>query len=192
MSAVADESREGLLSPEGYFAFLRTCPHEERWQLIDGTAVMMTPPTLVHQRIALNLERRLNDALESARPDLVAMFGLGLSVAGHDSFLPEVDVAIVDGDVGHGSYAGRFYLTAEILSDSNTREYISLKLDRYSQHANDIYSLIIAQHEHRIEIWSRASGWRGTVLRSPDDVIDLPEFGFRCSLRELYRGTPLA
>ena len=34
--------------------------------------------------------------------------------------------------------------------------------------------------------------WKGIVLWSGGDVLDLPEFGFRCALRDLHRGTPLA
>ena len=36
--------------PAGEFlSFLRSRPKEERWQLVEGTAIMMNPPTLVHQ-----------------------------------------------------------------------------------------------------------------------------------------------
>ena len=48
-------------------------PSEERWELIDGVAILMTPPTLAHQRIALNLERFLNDALEHQLVDYAAL-----------------------------------------------------------------------------------------------------------------------
>src|SRR5918993_1357675 len=124
MSAVVEKRGAGTLSAEEYLTFLKTRPDEEHWQLIDGVAVMMTPPTLVHQRIAMNLAGRLNAALESHRPDLFALVELGLTIPGHATFLPEVDVAIVDALADYTSYAGRFYLTAEILSDSNTQEYI--------------------------------------------------------------------
>jgi hypothetical protein len=31
-----------------------------------------------------------------------------------------------------------------------------------------------------------------TTLTRPDDPIEMPEFGLRCRLGDLYRGTPLA
>lgn len=192
MNAPARNTDRSRLTEEQYAVFMRSRPEEERWQLIDGVAIMMPPPTLRHQRIGMNLARRLNNALESKRPELFALLGAGLKIEGFPAFLPVPDMLVIDEAVGEGSYANRFYLTAEILSDSNTREYMSLKVERYSAHPSNLYSLIIDQKEISVEIWSRASDWKGVVLRAPDDVFDLPEFGFRCELRDLYRGTPLA
>lgn len=67
-----------------------------------------------------------------------------------------------------------------------------MKVERYAQHPSNLYSLIIGQREMSVEIWSSAKEWKGFVLRAPDDLLELPEFGFRCALRDLYRGTPLA
>ena len=49
--------KDGKFSVEEFFALMESRPEEERWQLIDGVAMMMPPPTLVHQRIASNLAR---------------------------------------------------------------------------------------------------------------------------------------
>jgi len=131
MGAIA-EQKSGMLSREQYLGFLATRSDKERWQLLDGTAVMMNPPTLVHQLIAMNLATELNIALRRSRPDLIALVELGVSVPSRPAFLPEVDLAVVDMAVDYSSYAGRFYLTAEILSESNTQEYMSLKLEGYA------------------------------------------------------------
>jgi Uma2 family endonuclease len=53
-------------------AFYASRPDEERWELIDGLAVMMTPPSLAHQRIASNLQLLLNQALEDRFPTMTA------------------------------------------------------------------------------------------------------------------------
>jgi len=183
----------GRMSAAEYLGFLEDRSDKETWQLIDGVAMMMKPPTLIHQRIALNLVTRLNDALETHRPDLVAMFEIGLKIPGRPDFLPEADVAVIEPPADYSSYASRFFLAAEVLSNSNTEEYISLKLERYAEHPDNLYSLVISQREISVELWSRASGWAsGATLRSPSDTLDLPEFGFRATLRDLYRGTPLA
>ena len=62
-----------------FHRFLEGRPEEERWQLIDGEPFMMASPTLVHQRIAANLARRLNGGLDVHRPDLFAMHEVGIS-----------------------------------------------------------------------------------------------------------------
>jgi hypothetical protein len=51
--------------------------------------------------------------------------------------------------------------------------------------------LIIAQEDFAVEVWSRSDDWKGRVYRSPDDRIELPEFGFSCTVADLYRGTPV-
>lgn len=191
MNAPAEKRKPSLLTEEQYDIFLRTRPEEERWQLIDGIAVMMPPPTLRHQMIGGNLHALLREALGRSCPGLGVLYESGLRIEGVPAFLPVPDLLIVDLPVGEGSYADRFYLTAEILSESNSQEYMSLKVERYSQHPSNLYSLIISQREICVEIWSRASVWKGVVLRSGSDVLDLPEFGFRYPLRDLYRGTPL-
>ena len=192
MNAPTAKRKSALLTAEQYEVFLRTRPEEERWQLIDGEAVMMPPPTLRHQMIGGNLFELLRSALRRSRPDLAVLYEAGLRIEGFPAFLPVPDMLVVDQPVGEGSYADRFYLTAEILSDSNTQEYMSLKVERYAEHPNNLYSLIISQQEIGIEIWSRASDWKGVVLRSPQDALDLPELGVRCLAGDLYRGTPLA
>ena len=61
MTAVAREPEK--LTIRQFLAFYETRPDEERWQLVDGVAILMTPPFPTHQRIASNIERLLNDAL---------------------------------------------------------------------------------------------------------------------------------
>ena len=192
MNAPAKKRNPSLLTEEQYEIFLRTRPEEERWQLIDGVAVMMPPPTLRHQMIGGNLHALLRESLGRSRPDLAVLYDSGLRIEGVPAFLPVPDLLVVDRPVGEGSYADRFYLTAEILSDSNTQEYMSLKVERYAQHPENLYSLIIGQKDFYVEIWSRANHWKGIVLRFGDDSLEVPEFGLRCLVRDLYRGTPLA
>ena len=177
-----------------FLKFLEARGEDERWELIDGEPVlMMHPPSLKHQIIGQNLERLLTDALESQASKMFAIREIGLAVEDRPSFRPQADVAVIDDDHGDNPYfAERFYLVAEVLSDSNTLEYVSAKRLRYTEHSGCLYVLILSQADKAVEIWSRGEGWQGRVYRSPDDRIDLPEFGFSCALRDLYARTDLA
>ena len=111
------------LSVEVFRGFVEGRPEEERWELIDGLPVMMAPPTKAHQRIASNLERLLNDALERHAPQLAAYQRLGVdltpTIEGYD---PEPDVLVIDAEAGETAeqrYFDRFYLAAEIVSSSD-------------------------------------------------------------------------
>jgi Uma2 family endonuclease len=44
-----------LWTADQFLDFYMTRPDGERWQLVDGLPMMMTPPTFDHQKIAKNL-----------------------------------------------------------------------------------------------------------------------------------------
>jgi Uma2 family endonuclease len=160
---------DGKFTVEEYLAFIESRPQEERWQLIDGVAMMMPPPTRRHQRIASNLARLLNDHLEKVRPDLYAYQEIGLMVPDVSNFRPEADVAVLDssGDGDDTLYAERFYLAAEILSDSNTDKDIAAKSRRYLQHPQNLYFLLFEQRRVSVEVRARATGWKARSAGGP-------------------------
>jgi Uma2 family endonuclease len=184
-----------LLSIEAFRAFTASRPEEERWELIDGAAVMMTPPTKAHQRIASNLESPLLNALEDRAPNLTAYQRLGVNLGPTvQHYDPEPDVVITDADTGPNAderYAERFYLAAEVVSASD-KVLVEAKRAIYRLHETCKYILIVQQD--RYEVWldvRTSTGWQQQVLTSPDDLLVLPEFGLRCKVSDLYRGTAL-
>src|SRR5712691_904103 len=183
------------LSVELFRAFYATRPDEEQWQLIDGAAVMMPPPTPAHQRIASNLERLLNDALEGTDPTLMAYQRLGVEIAPTvEHYDPEPDVLIVDADVGlepDKRYVDRFYLAAEVVSASD-RVWVDKKREIYKLHESCRCVLVVQQDRFEVRVDMRTdSGWKEQTFTKPDDILVLPQFGLRCKLSDLYRGTPL-
>jgi Uma2 family endonuclease len=183
--------KDGKFSVEEYFALIESRPEEERWQLIDGVAMMMPPPTRAHQLIASNLAFELNTHLRAHRPDLWALQEVGLIVPEAELFRPEADVAVVDLIGGYETYIGRFYCVAEVLSDSNTDKDIAVKRQRYLQHPDNQYFILIEQKRVRVELLARKQGWQPVMLEALGDALELPVFGFSMLLRDLYRGTPL-
>jgi Uma2 family endonuclease len=181
----------GTMDLDEFMGFLETRPKEERWHLIEGNAVMMAPPSLAHQRIALNLCELFNRVFEAQGRGLFAYHEIAIRVPGVTNFQPEPDVVIAPGTAGYELYADNFQLVAEILSPSNTRYEIDLKLRRYREASQNLYAIAIEPREFRVEIYAKSRNWQLVVLSRPDDLIDLPEFGLRCKVVELYRGTPL-
>ncbi|MFN3548798.1 MAG: Uma2 family endonuclease [Mesorhizobium sp.] len=182
----------GKLTAEQFLDFIEDRPREERWQLIDGEAfMMMSPARLPHQRIGLNLILLLNASLQTHRPDVVAMHEVAVRVEAFPDFRAIADVAVISSEVEDEVYGTGFLMAAEVLSDSNTREFISRKRTIYAASPGCLHVLIISQDDFAVEVWSRSNGWEGRVFRSPDDLIALPEFGFSCKVADLYRGTPV-
>jgi Uma2 family endonuclease len=181
----------GNMDVDEFMAFLETRPKGEHWELIEGIAVMMAPPSIVHQRIASNFCNLLNKAFEARHLDLYAYSNVGLRTPGVRNFQPEPDVAVLRGAASYDLYSEHFQLAAEILSPSNTRGEIDLKLRRYCEAPENLYAFVIDSRAILVEIRGKRRGWQPAILKNPDDPIEMPEFGLRCAVLDLYRGTPL-
>src|SRR5215510_11927261 len=114
---------------------------------------MMAPPTLAHQRIAKNLQRLLDDALDRHNPTMTAYqrggVELGPAVPNYD---PEPDVLVVDSDASldpKKRYADRFYLAAEVVSASD-QAYVQMKREIYKLH--DPCSCVVIIQQGRVEV----------------------------------------
>jgi Uma2 family endonuclease len=174
-----------------FMAFLETRPDNERWDLIEGVAVMMAPPSYAHQRITRNLCELLNSAFEARRLDLFAYFNAGVRNPGIRNFQPEPDVVVVPGVAGYDLYSERFQLVGEVLSPTNTRTEVELKLRRYCEAPENLYAVVIEPRAFLAEIHAKSRNWQPVKLANANDPIEMPEFGLRCTVADLYRGTPL-
>jgi Uma2 family endonuclease len=181
----------GNMDVDEFMSFLETRPKGEHWDLIEGVAVMMSPPSFAHQRISFNFCALLNSAFAQQHRDLIAYLAVGVRSPGVRNFQPEPDVAVVPGVAGYELYSERFQLAAEVLSPSNTRHEIGLKLRRYREAPDNLYAVVIEPREVLVEIYARSGNWQAAILTQASDLIEMPEFGLRCLVADLYRGTPL-
>ena len=84
--------------------------------------MMMAPPTFLHQRIASNLERMLNDALETRDPARAAYQRGRFNLKRGFQLRSEPDVVVVHVVLSPGpALRHRFYLAAEVVSDSDRK-----------------------------------------------------------------------
>ncbi len=180
-----------MLSVASFRAWLASRPNEEHWELIEGVPMMMTPPNRRHQRIASNLEILLNAALKRHDPVLAAYHDIGVNIVSTVPYDPEPDVAVIREDENPDPrYAERFYLVAEVLSESD-KAIIESKRDIYRAHPSCSCILLIRQDRLEITVDTRTrDGWRSRILQGADEL-DLPEFGLTCLVKDVYRDTPL-
>jgi len=181
----------GSMDVDEFMAFLETRPGKEHWELIEGVAVLMTPASYAHQRITRNFCELLNSAFSEQHLDLFAYFSAGVRNPGLRNFQPEPDVVVVPGVAGKDLYSEKFQLAGEIMSPTNTRQEIDLKLRRYREGPDNLYVVVIEPSEFLVEIHARRVGWQPKVLTQPDDIVEMPEFGLRCCVVDIYRGTLL-
>jgi Uma2 family endonuclease len=191
MTVNAPAPLSGTMDVDQFMAFTETRPTGERWELINGVAVMMAPASHAHQQIALNLCILLRGAFAAQGLDLRAIFNTGVRSPGAPYFQPEPDVAVIPGVAGYDLYSEHFLLAAEVLSPSNSRQEIDLKLHFYRKAPDNLYAAVIEPRKFRVEVHAKSRKWEPVILERPDDVIEMPEFGLRCLVVDLYVDTPL-
>src|ERR1700674_4578689 len=180
-----------ILSVASFRAWLTSRPDEEHWELIEGVPMMMTPPNRRHQRIAFNLLSLLDAAVKRHDPTFAAYHDIGVNIVSTVPYDPEPDVAVIREDENPDPrYAERFYLVAEILSESD-KGVIESKRDIYRAHPSCTCILLVRQDLMEITVERRTGeGWRAQVLHGADELT-LPEFGLTCLVRDVYQDTPL-
>ena len=181
------------MSIAAFRAWVETRPEAEHWELIAGVPTMMAPATRDHQRIASNLERLLNDALETSGASYEAYQRSGLNLASvAPDYDPEPDVVVIGADEpGTERYADRFYLAAEVVSKSDQKT-VEAKRRVYQRHPDCRCVLVIQQTRFEISVSLPSdAGWTERRLSSADESLVLPDFGLTCTLADIYRGTSL-
>ncbi|HEY7549102.1 MAG TPA: Uma2 family endonuclease [Hyphomicrobiaceae bacterium] len=185
--------RSPQLTMEQFHAFRDERPKGEKWELIDGVPIMMPPPTLMHQRIARNLEALLNARLQQVKPEWHADYEVGVWLKGDEKYNPEPDVTVVDTDFVIGQiYVERFYFVAEVLSESDKKAVLAKKLRYYRAHEHNRCILFVHQDRVGAEQHSRKArgGWSMKQLTRPTASLAFPDIGTVGRLGDLYRSTP--
>jgi Uma2 family endonuclease len=185
--------RTPQLTMEEFHAFRDERPKEEKWELIDGVPIMTPPPTLVHQQIADNLNQLLNARLREVKPEWRAVREAGVWLRGDEKYNPEPDDTIIDARRPIAQiYAERFYLTAEVLSASDKKAVVSVKLRYYQEHEHNRCVLFVRQDRLGVEQHTREGGkWKRRRLNSATALLSIPEVGTIGRLGDLYEATPL-
>jgi Uma2 family endonuclease len=175
-----------------YRAFYESRPHGERWQLIDGIPYMMTPPTVDHQIVAMNLALLLNETFARLHPTWMALGPLGVTSPGVDHYQPEPDVSVIDTDTDEVRYVQRAILVAEVVSPTNRMSLIKKKVGFYR--TLQLCRAVIVVEPKRIEakVHVRSDAWAERVLPGAEARLALPEFGVDFPLSALYARTSLA
>jgi Uma2 family endonuclease len=189
------DAAQQRMSVEIFRNFYAGRPDEERWELINGVATKLATSTPTHQRIASNLQFGLMDALDDREPVLTALQRVAVNIGASAKYDdPSPDVVVIDdiiGDALDERYANRFYLVAEIVSPSD-RVDVESKREVYKLHEFCTCILTVQQERFEVRVDLRTdTGWSDQVLKEPDDILALPDFGLRCKLSDLYRDTRL-
>lgn len=191
---------ESLNSPHldesAFLHFTSNLLDDRRWELIDGEAIRRAVQPVRHQLIAQSFERLLCKSLDRHSVKLDGLLAAGLRHPTDAYFRPIVDVAVIDGDEwrirGSDFYFDHCFLAAEVVSAESAAMDEYRKLPRYRAFPDCNHVIAIDVDRVRLRLWSRQSDWAETIYADLGDRIELPEFGFACTVRDLYARTDLA
>ncbi|QIJ74722.1 Uma2 family endonuclease [Methylobacterium sp. NI91] len=175
--------RDTRMRVSEYREWAATRPDDERWELIDGVPRMMSPAKGRHQRIVMNIAKRLDDLAE--RRGCGAYPGLAILSEAMDDYAPIPDVVVQCGAPPEDGYTGDPLVVVEVLSPSTLVLDRGRKTEFYQTVPSLAVLLLVHQDEARVEVWRRAPDWT-VQFAGPGASIDLPELGGALAVAEIY------
>ena len=121
MTAHPKFAPEQQLTIEEFLAFTDTRPEGERWELIEGVAVLNPSPVDHHQVIVLNIGTYLMAHKQRTGVSWLPMLGVGTRVPISPRSLPQPDVFVKEGAATGSPITEDALALFEVLSRSNTK-----------------------------------------------------------------------
>jgi Uma2 family endonuclease len=177
---------------EEFLAFTETRPDDERWELIDGLAVMQASPTDFHQAIVANIIAVLRNERGRLRAAWIPLPGVGTRVPVSPRSLPQPDVMVKEHPPTGAYVSDDGLVVFEVLSKSDTKADRRCRLGVYKSVPNCQHYVTVEQSFVRVERYDRAAEWKPVRLEALEQNLDLPALGAILPLAEIYWDTPLA
>ena len=192
MTARPKLAPEQQLTIEEFLAFTDTRPEGERWELIEGVAVLNPSPVEHHQVVVLNIVHLSDGAQAAHRSELAAHAGRG-----H----PRADLAAQPA-AARRIREGRqrpptrpvtddALVLFEVLSRSNTKADQAWRRKVYASVPNCRHYVTVSLKAVEVDAYDRDSGWKRRTISNLADALALPALGLSIPLADIYRWTPL-
>jgi Uma2 family endonuclease len=192
MSARTKLAADDQMTIEEFLAFTDTRPDEERWELIEGVAIMNPSPIDDHQTVVANIVTALMVHKRQAGASWLPMPGIGTRVPISPRSLPQPDV-LVKQAVNTGSPVTDDALVLfEVLSRSNTKADQAWRRKVYASVPNCLHYVTVSLKAVEVVAYDRNAGWERRLRTSLRDSLDLPALGLSIPLADIYLDTACA
>jgi Uma2 family endonuclease len=191
MTARTKFAPEQQLTIEEFLAFTDTRPDGERWELIEGVAVMNPSPVDYHQIVVANIVAFLITHKERSGAGWFAMPGVGTRVPISPNSLPQPDVFVKEGAAIGSPVTDDALVLFEVLSRSNTKADQAWRRKVYASVPNCRHYVTVSLKSVAVVAYDRESAWEKRSVTSLADAIALPALGLSIPLATIYRWTPL-
>ncbi len=191
MTAHVKLAPELQLTIEEFLAFMESRPDGERWELIEGAAVMNPSPTNYHQIIVANVVTFLMLEKRRLAASWLPLPGIGTRVPVSKNSLPQPDL-MVEAELGADSpVSDEALILFEVLSKSDTKADQAWRRKVYASVPNCEHYVTVSMNVAVMVVYDRATGWEPRVVKGIAESCDLPAIGVSIPLAEAYRYTPL-
>jgi Uma2 family endonuclease len=175
------------MSFEDFAEFLEDRPDRERWELIDGIAVMNPTPLKRHQRVVTNLLFALERARRERAATWSALPSLGVRIPGPlgRAVIPDV-LVVPPGDEG-SSWTFAPIVACEILSPSTRRTDLAWKPAGYRDVPTLQHFVLIDPAQIWLRFYDRAAGWKPRTLTVALESLPFTAIGVTVPLADIYQ-----
>jgi len=182
---------EQQLTIEEFLAFADTRPQEERWELIEGVAVMNPSPVEHHQMIVSNIVAHLiAHKLRTGAP-WFPMVGVGTRVPVSPRSLPQPDVFVKQGTATDRPVTDDALVLFEVLSKSNTKADQTWRRKVYASVPNCQHYVTVSLKAVEVVVHDRSDNWQRRDMTRLEQALELPAIGVAIPVADIYRWTPL-
>jgi Uma2 family endonuclease len=179
------------MTVEEFLAFRDSRPNGERWELVEGVAIMNAAPTQWHQRVASNIVRALDDIKIETGASWIPILGVGTRVPVSPNSLPQPDVYVQEGELLSSPTTDDALILFEVLSKSNTKRDQAWRRRVYASVPNCQHYVTLSTKAAEVVRYDRANGWIGTPVKGLGAKLALPAIGAKIPLKDIYRWTPI-
>jgi Uma2 family endonuclease len=191
MTARTKLAPEQQLTIEEVLAFTDTRPDGERWELIEGVAIMNPSPVEHHQMVASNIVAYLIAHKERSGASWLPMLGVGTRVPISPRSLPQPDVFVKEGPTTGSAVTDDALVLFEVLSRSNTKADQAWRRKVYASVPNCQHYVTVSLKSVEVDAYDRDNAWKKRTVASLGDDLALPALGLSIPLAYIYRWTPL-
>lgn len=179
------------LTIEEFLAFTDERPDGERWELIEGVAVLNPSPVDFHQFIVTNIVTLLMTEKMAKGHPWLPFIGTGTRVPASANSLPQPDAMVIAGPLTGSPVAEEALVISEVLSPSNTKADQAWRRKVYASVPNCQHYVTISHKRAEVHTYDRATGWAERKLSGRDAALDLRALGVSLPLEAIYRYTPI-
>jgi len=192
MTARTNFGPEEQMTIEEFLAFTDSRPEGERWELIEGVAIMNPSPIDDHQMVAANIVAYLIAQKRQTGASWYPMLGIGTRVPISPRSLPQPDVFVKETATTGSPITDDALVLFEVLSRSNTKADQAWRRKVYASVPNCWHYVTVSLRAIEVDAYDRNTSWNKRIVTNLGDALALPALGVSISLSDIYCWTSLA